>query len=245
MPMRIGSETARCPCATWSSATADLVRARSVRHAPSSAGCCRWPPAASSSTRRRSSRREPPRGLRFRPVPRQRAVARAGRAACSPNSPTPCSTPRPPASTVGEGDEIIQIGATRIVAGKLRGEDVFDQLVDPQRAIPEAGIPSTASRRRWCRARPPSPGAARLPRLRRRPCWWRTTPPSTCASSAQAALHRRRLRPAGARHAAAVGGGTPAAGIAPAGGDRRAPGRQRAGRHTAVGDAMVTAEIFR
>ena len=41
----------------------------------------------------------------------------------------------------GEGDEIIQIGATRIVAGKLRREDVFDQLVDPQRTIPEAGIP--------------------------------------------------------------------------------------------------------
>ena len=41
----------------------------------------------------------------------------------------------------GEGDEIIQIGATRIVAGKLRREDVFDQLVDPQRSIPEAGIP--------------------------------------------------------------------------------------------------------
>lgn len=41
----------------------------------------------------------------------------------------------------GEGDEIIQIGATRIVAGKLRREDVFDQLVDPRRDIPEAGIP--------------------------------------------------------------------------------------------------------
>ncbi|MEW6691155.1 MAG: exonuclease domain-containing protein, partial [Pseudomonadota bacterium] len=41
----------------------------------------------------------------------------------------------------GEGDEILQIGATRIVAGKLRREDMFDQLVDPQRPIPEAGIP--------------------------------------------------------------------------------------------------------
>ncbi len=39
-----------------------------------------------------------------------------------------------------EGDEILQIGATRIVAGKLRREDVFDQLVDPQRTISEAGI---------------------------------------------------------------------------------------------------------
>ena len=40
-----------------------------------------------------------------------------------------------------EGDEILQIGATRIVAGKLRRQECFEQLVDPQRDIPEAGIP--------------------------------------------------------------------------------------------------------
>jgi DNA polymerase III subunit epsilon len=38
------------------------------------------------------------------------------------------------------GDEIIQIGAMRIVAGKLRREDSFEQLVDPERSIPSAGI---------------------------------------------------------------------------------------------------------
>jgi DNA polymerase III subunit epsilon len=38
------------------------------------------------------------------------------------------------------GDQIIQIGATRIVAGKLRREDCFEQLVNPQREIPAAGI---------------------------------------------------------------------------------------------------------
>jgi DNA polymerase-3 subunit epsilon len=38
------------------------------------------------------------------------------------------------------GDEIIQIGATRIVAGKLRRQDSFEQLVNPRRALPEAGI---------------------------------------------------------------------------------------------------------
>ena len=38
------------------------------------------------------------------------------------------------------GDEIIQIGATRIVAGKLRREDAFEQLVNPQRSIPAVGI---------------------------------------------------------------------------------------------------------
>ncbi len=40
-----------------------------------------------------------------------------------------------------QGDEIIQIGATRIVAAKLRRQECFEQLVDPQRDIPAAGIP--------------------------------------------------------------------------------------------------------
>jgi DNA polymerase-3 subunit epsilon len=40
-----------------------------------------------------------------------------------------------------EGDEILQIGATRIVAAKLRRQECFEQLVDPQRDIPAAGIP--------------------------------------------------------------------------------------------------------
>jgi DNA polymerase-3 subunit epsilon len=39
------------------------------------------------------------------------------------------------------GDEIIQIGAARIVNGKLLRQECFEQLVDPQRDIPEAGIP--------------------------------------------------------------------------------------------------------
>ncbi len=39
------------------------------------------------------------------------------------------------------GDEIIQVGATRIVGGKLRRQESFEQLVDPQRRIPAASIP--------------------------------------------------------------------------------------------------------
>jgi len=40
-----------------------------------------------------------------------------------------------------EGDEILQVGAIRITAGKLRRQDCFEQLVDPRRGIPAAGIP--------------------------------------------------------------------------------------------------------
>jgi DNA polymerase-3 subunit epsilon len=38
------------------------------------------------------------------------------------------------------GDEIIQIGATRIVNGKLLRHENFEQLVNPQRAVPELSI---------------------------------------------------------------------------------------------------------
>lgn len=39
-----------------------------------------------------------------------------------------------------QGDRVLQIGATRIVAGKLRRQECFEQLVNPQRDIPEAGM---------------------------------------------------------------------------------------------------------
>jgi DNA polymerase III subunit epsilon len=39
-----------------------------------------------------------------------------------------------------QGDEIIQIGAARIVNGKLLKSECFEQLVDPQRSVPEASV---------------------------------------------------------------------------------------------------------
>jgi DNA polymerase-3 subunit epsilon len=39
-----------------------------------------------------------------------------------------------------QGDEIIQIGAARIVNGKLLRQESFEQLIDPGRSIPAAGI---------------------------------------------------------------------------------------------------------
>jgi DNA polymerase-3 subunit epsilon len=82
-----------------------------------------------------------------------------------------------------QGDEIIQIGATRIVAAKLRRQETFEQLVDPQRDIPAAGVAIHGISRRWCAASRPSMRCCRrsMP-SRRTPCWSATTRPSTCAS---------------------------------------------------------------
>jgi DNA polymerase-3 subunit epsilon len=40
-----------------------------------------------------------------------------------------------------QGDEILQIGAVRIVNGKLRRQESFEQLIDPRRPIPAHTIP--------------------------------------------------------------------------------------------------------
>jgi len=52
------------------------------------------------------------------------------------------------------GDEIIQIGAMRTLNGRLLAGEAFDQLVDPRRSIPEAGIPIHGIRPEMVRGQP-------------------------------------------------------------------------------------------
>ncbi len=52
------------------------------------------------------------------------------------------------------GDEIIQIGAVRIVNGKLLRQEGFEQLVDPGRDIPAASIPIHGIRPEMVRGQP-------------------------------------------------------------------------------------------
>ena len=41
----------------------------------------------------------------------------------------------------GGGDEIIQIGAVRLVNGRLLADERFEQLIDPRRPVPAASVP--------------------------------------------------------------------------------------------------------
>ncbi len=52
------------------------------------------------------------------------------------------------------GDEIIQLGAVRILNGKMIEGEVFDQLVDPRRPIPEVSIPIHGIRPEMVRGQP-------------------------------------------------------------------------------------------
>lgn len=53
------------------------------------------------------------------------------------------------------GDEIIQMGAARIVNGKLLRQESFEQLVDPQRLIPAITIPIHGITQEMVRGQPP------------------------------------------------------------------------------------------
>ena len=54
-----------------------------------------------------------------------------------------------------EGDQIIQIGAARIVNGKLLRQESFEQLVNPGRLIPAATVPIHGITQDMVRGKPP------------------------------------------------------------------------------------------
>ncbi len=145
-----------------------------------------------------------------------------------------------------QGDEIIQIGATRIVGGKLRRQESFEQLVDPQRGIPASSIPIHGIRPEMVAGQPTidvvlpafhkfcadtvlvAHNAAfdmRFLQLKEARCGVRFDQPVLDTLLLSAAVHpnqeSHRLEAIAERFGVTV-----------------------MGRHTALGDAMVTAEVF-
>jgi DNA polymerase-3 subunit epsilon len=64
------------------------------------------------------------------------------------------------------GDELISIGAVRIVNGRVLGGEVFEQLIDPRRSVPEAAVRVHGISREMLEGQPPVeevlPGFARF-----------------------------------------------------------------------------------
>ena len=81
------------------------------------------------------------------------------------------------------GDEIISIGAVRIVNGRLLRQESFDQLVDTPRPLSRESIEVHGITPDMLVGQPRIESCCRRSTASRKiPCWSRTTPPSTCAS---------------------------------------------------------------
>ena len=127
------------------------------------------------------------------------------------------------------GDEIVSVGAVRIVNGRLLEHEVFEQLVDPRRRdvarrpsrITGIDAAMLESQPTIDRVLPAFGAVLRGHRAGRAQRGVRHALPAP-----QGGGDRRALHAAGARHAAPVGGDPPGPRIARPGGDRRADGRQ-------------------
>ncbi|QRG07748.1 DNA polymerase III subunit epsilon [Xanthobacter dioxanivorans] len=144
------------------------------------------------------------------------------------------------------GDEILQIGATRIVNGRLLASECFDQLVDPERSIPEAGIAVHGIRPEMVRGKPRL--AAVLPAFH-------AFAAETVLVGHNVAFDLRFLTlkadATGVRFDQPVLDTLLLGGVVHPGEDNHSLeamaarlGVAVAGRHTALGDALATAEIF-
>lgn len=144
------------------------------------------------------------------------------------------------------GDEIIQIGATRIVNGRILASECFDQLVDPGRSIPEAGIAVHGIRPEMVRGKPPI--GAVLPAFH-------AFATETVLVGHNVAFDMRFLtlkeETSGVAFDQPVLDTLLLAGLAHPGEESHSMeaiagrlGVTVSGRHTALGDALVTAEIF-
>jgi DNA polymerase-3 subunit epsilon len=64
------------------------------------------------------------------------------------------------------GDELVSIGAVRIVNGRVLGGEVLEQLIDPRRSVPEAAVRVHGISREMLEGQPPVeevlPGFARF-----------------------------------------------------------------------------------
>lgn len=144
------------------------------------------------------------------------------------------------------GDEIIQIGAMRILNGRLLEGEAFDQLVDPRRSVPEAGIAIHGIRPEMLRGQPTI--AAVLPAFH-------AFAADTVLVGHNAAFDMRFLalkeESCGVRFGQPVLDTLLLASLAQPNEERHGLdtiaarlGVTVAGRHSAIGDARTTAEVF-